>query len=285
MTMSRTTIAARPVSACSSSAGMTPVRSSITRTANAHVSAVATTPIPTPTNTGRWYPRRAPVMFAVIAASTSTHLSPSRNTRTPMSRTAAGRPRVWRRGIRRAAGGERLPQQRGNNCDARPNKGDSGESLKEMLGIGPEIQSQIPFEFISESFGPSIRFSRRRFRRDDEQPQSNRGNSYREGVQADGEIRAEPARSAALLRSAESPRRRPLPRVYPGCAGNGNPIPERSAQRVLKVADQILKAGTHRPGTFSMRAAIYARVSTIDQEPENQLQEIRRYVAGARLDR
>ena len=30
-----------------------------------------------------------------------------------------------------------------------------------------------------------------------------------------------------------------------------------------------------------MRAAIYARVSTVDQEPENQLQELRRYV-GAR---
>ena len=30
-----------------------------------------------------------------------------------------------------------------------------------------------------------------------------------------------------------------------------------------------------------MRAAIYARVSTLDQEPENQLQELRRYV-GAR---
>jgi DNA invertase Pin-like site-specific DNA recombinase len=30
-----------------------------------------------------------------------------------------------------------------------------------------------------------------------------------------------------------------------------------------------------------MRAAIYARVSTVDQEPENQLQEVRRYV-GAR---
>lgn len=27
--------------------------------------------------------------------------------------------------------------------------------------------------------------------------------------------------------------------------GHGNPIPERSAQRVLKVSDQILKAGTH----------------------------------------
>ena len=30
-----------------------------------------------------------------------------------------------------------------------------------------------------------------------------------------------------------------------------------------------------------MRAAIYARVSTFDQEPENQLGELRRYV-GAR---
>ena len=27
-----------------------------------------------------------------------------------------------------------------------------------------------------------------------------------------------------------------------------------------------------------MKAAIYARVSTIDQEPENQLQELRRYI-------
>ena len=29
-----------------------------------------------------------------------------------------------------------------------------------------------------------------------------------------------------------------------------------------------------------MKAAIYARVSTVDQEPENQLQELRRYVEG-----
>ena len=29
-----------------------------------------------------------------------------------------------------------------------------------------------------------------------------------------------------------------------------------------------------------MRAAIYARVSTCDQEPENQLQELRRYIAA-----
>ncbi len=27
-----------------------------------------------------------------------------------------------------------------------------------------------------------------------------------------------------------------------------------------------------------MKAAIYARVSTLDQQPENQLQELRRYV-------
>jgi DNA invertase Pin-like site-specific DNA recombinase len=29
-----------------------------------------------------------------------------------------------------------------------------------------------------------------------------------------------------------------------------------------------------------VKAAIYARVSTLDQEPENQLQELRRYVAA-----
>jgi len=31
-----------------------------------------------------------------------------------------------------------------------------------------------------------------------------------------------------------------------------------------------------------MRAAIYARVSTLDQEPENQLQELRRYIEARR---
>src|ERR1700681_167654 len=31
-------------------------------------------------------------------------------------------------------------------------------------------------------------------------------------------------------------------------------------------------------GSKRMRAAIYARVSTFDQEPENQLQELRRYI-------
>ncbi len=29
---------------------------------------------------------------------------------------------------------------------------------------------------------------------------------------------------------------------------------------------------------LAIRAAVYARVSTLDQEPENQLQELRRYV-------
>ena len=33
-----------------------------------------------------------------------------------------------------------------------------------------------------------------------------------------------------------------------------------------------------------MRAAIYARVSTLDQQPENQLAELRRYVAARGWD-
>ena len=33
-----------------------------------------------------------------------------------------------------------------------------------------------------------------------------------------------------------------------------------------------------------MRVAIYARVSTFDQEPENQLAELRQYVERPRLD-
>src|ERR1700724_3354163 len=33
-------------------------------------------------------------------------------------------------------------------------------------------------------------------------------------------------------------------------------------------------------GAAIMKAAIYARVSTFDQEPENQLQELRRYVSA-----
>ena len=64
--------------------------------------------------------------------------------------------------------------------------------------------------------------------------------------------------------------------------GAGNPIPERSAQRVLKASDQTLKAGAVSASAegqvAGLKAAIYARVSTLDQEPENQLQEPRRYV-------
>src|SRR6202008_1988229 len=37
------------------------------------------------------------------------------------------------------------------------------------------------------------------------------------------------------------------------------------------------------PGDGAMRAAIYARVSTLDQEPENQLQELRRFVQARGL--
>jgi DNA invertase Pin-like site-specific DNA recombinase len=36
----------------------------------------------------------------------------------------------------------------------------------------------------------------------------------------------------------------------------------------------------HRMSSTRQRAAVYARVSTLDQEPENQLQELRRYVAA-----
>ena len=39
-----------------------------------------------------------------------------------------------------------------------------------------------------------------------------------------------------------------------------------------------LKAGSDEHGGAVVRAAIYARVSTVGQEPENQLQELRRYV-------
>src|SRR2546423_13739834 len=34
------------------------------------------------------------------------------------------------------------------------------------------------------------------------------------------------------------------------------------------------------PPRVTVRAALYARVSTVDQEPENQLAELRRYVAA-----
>lgn len=47
----------------------------------------------------------------------------------------------------------------------------------------------------------------------------------------------------ALLRCAGSARRGMLPGYIQSWWGAGNPIPERSAQRVLKAADQILRAG------------------------------------------
>jgi antirestriction protein ArdC len=76
-----------------------------------------------------------------------------------------------------------------------------------------------------------------------------------EGIQADGDLtprnlRECEAESVALICCAALE----LPGVE--CArgyiqswwGGGNPIPERSARRILKVADQILKAGTDEEG-------------------------------------
>jgi len=76
-----------------------------------------------------------------------------------------------------------------------------------------------------------------------------------EGEQADGEItprslRECEAESVAMLCCAALE----LPGVefsrgyIQSWWGTGNPIPERSAQRILKAADQILKAGTADPG-------------------------------------
>src|SRR5204863_6236927 len=58
------------------------------RTAINHVINVAPKAMPAPAAMGRRYIRVFPVMLAVIAASTRIHSSPSRNTRTPMSRKA-----------------------------------------------------------------------------------------------------------------------------------------------------------------------------------------------------
>ena len=44
----------------------------------------------------------------------------------------------------------------------------------------------------------------------------------------------------------------------------------------MNALDFVTTTVPHQP----VRAAIYARVSTFDQEPENQLQELRRYVEG-----
>jgi antirestriction protein ArdC len=84
-----------------------------------------------------------------------------------------------------------------------------------------------------------------------------------EGEQADDErtprnLRECEAEAVALLCCAVLD----LPGVEYSCGyiqswwGQGNPIPERSAQRVLKVADQILKAGQvteAQPGTAPLR--------------------------------
>ena len=68
--------------------------------------------------------------------------------------------------------------------------------------------------------------------------------------------------------------------------GKGNPIPEKSAQRILKAADSEgwpraicsrRSGGGIMPPLNTQRAAVYARVSTSDQTCENQLLELRRY--------
>ena len=61
------------------------------------------------------------------------------------------------------------------------------------------------------------------------------------------EVEAEVSRFA-LLRSLEPRRRRLLPRLYPELAmsrdwHNGDAIPEKSAQKIFRAADQILRAG------------------------------------------
>ena len=72
-----------------------------------------------------------------------------------------------------------------------------------------------------------------------------------EGQQADGDrtpsnMRECEAEAVALLCCAALglPGVECCRRYIQGWWGQGNAIPERSAQRVLKVADQILKAGT-----------------------------------------
>jgi antirestriction protein ArdC len=79
-----------------------------------------------------------------------------------------------------------------------------------------------------------------------------------EGLQADGEItprnlRECEAEAVALLCCAalELPGVDHCRGYIQSWWGSGNPIPERSAQRVLKVADQILKAGTSQTEALS----------------------------------
>src|ERR1017187_9647863 len=88
MTTSRTTSANNPVAAWRLSAETFAVKSLTMPTAINHVAIVAKKPIPAPHATGRCRHLLLPTMPAVIAASTKMHSSPSRNTSTPMSRSA-----------------------------------------------------------------------------------------------------------------------------------------------------------------------------------------------------
>src|SRR5437016_8406969 len=88
MITSRTITASSPVAAWRSSADMLSLSEPTIRTAIHHVIKVATNAKPAPKATGRRCVRFGPVMLAVIAAKTSMHSNPSRNTRTPISRNA-----------------------------------------------------------------------------------------------------------------------------------------------------------------------------------------------------
>ena len=105
-----------------------------------------------------------------------------------------------------------------------------------------------------------------------------------EGEQADSDITPRIAsrgrsgvRCVTVLRSARFAGRRESRGYVQHWGGAGNPIPERSAQRILKAADQILKAGTSTPAdgeepraTLEPHAIAYVRVST-DQQAESGL--------------
>ncbi len=88
MITSKTTTASNPVAACKSSARILSLSESTIRTAMNQVIKVAPNATPAPTAIGRRCALFAPVMLAVIAASTRMHSNPSRKTRTPMSRNA-----------------------------------------------------------------------------------------------------------------------------------------------------------------------------------------------------
>ena len=73
------------------------------------------------------------------------------------------------------------------------------------------------------------------------------------------------ASPADLLRSAMT---------HPGVVSTHSAVSQR----------QPRQPAPRRPRSARMKAAIYARVSTLDQEPENQLQELRRYAEARGLD-